>query len=64
MMHRLTDTYPRLQEEGPAWAGVLARQPQTPAVGDGVGRRGAATAACFIGTGSFHNPISGAGESV
>lgn len=62
MMHRLTNTYPRLREEGPAWAGVPAGQPQTPAAGDGVG--GAAAAACFIGTGSFHNPVSGAGESV
>lgn len=37
MMHRLTDTYPRLREEGPAWAGVLAGQPWTPAAEDGGG---------------------------
>ena len=64
MMHRLTDTYPCLREEGPAWAGILARQPRTPAAGDGVGGWGAAAAACFNGAGSFHNPISGAGERV
>jgi len=63
MMHRLTNTYPRLQEEGPAWAGVPARQPRTPAAGDG-GWGGLALAACFIGTGSTHNPTSRLEETV
>lgn len=56
MMHRLTNTHPRLQEQGPAWAALH------PAPGDGPW--GAAVAIWFIDTGSFQNPISGEGESV
>lgn len=54
MMHRLTNTYPRLREEGPAWAGVPAGQPQTPAAGDGVG--GQPQLPALLAPGAFITP--------
>lgn len=56
MMHRLTNTHPRLQEQGPAWAALH------PAPGDGPW--GEAVAIWFMDAGSFQDPISGEGESV
>lgn len=55
MMHRLTNTYLCLREEGPAWAGVLATQPRTLATGDGVGGRQPQPSA-LLGLGAFITP--------